>query len=182
MQQKYFWIIQKVCSLKTSNFWPAPPCSSLFILHARCLCIFLNEKLRSKKRENNYFFLLTQHKRWQCFLHRYIHTITTRKIFTCSYILKKVLKNVYTFIIKLSATTKQRILFDVWKIRQFFSQGEHRDRLNPSPPSVCFHLLIKDPPLPLQNKPFIKKSSLEEMEGVNDNASVFIHLNIKANK
>ena len=31
-------------------------------------------------------------------------------------------------------------------------------------------------------KPFIKKGLLEEMEGVNDNASAFMHLNIKANK
>ena len=33
-----------------------------------------------------------------------------------------------------------------------------------------------------RNKPFIKKSSLEEMEGVNDNARAFMHLNIKANE
>ena len=32
---------------------------------------FLNEKLGSKKRENNIF--KTQHKRSQCFLHRYIY-------------------------------------------------------------------------------------------------------------
>ena len=41
----------------------------------------------------------------------------------------------------------------------------------PSTPPVCFHLLFKDIPLPLHNKPFIKKRSLEEMEGVNDKAS-----------
>ena len=51
-----------------------------------------------------------------------------------------------------------------------------------SPPPVCFHLLFKDLPLPLHNKPFLKKGSLEEMEGINDNASAFMHLNIKANK
>ena len=47
---------------------------------------------------------------------------------------------------------------------------------------VCFHLLFKEFFLPLHNKTFIKKGSLEEMEGVNDNASSFMHLNIKANK
>ena len=35
---------------------------------------------------------------------------------------------------------------------------------------------------PLHNKPFIKKGSLEEIGGVNNNASAFMHLNIKGNK
>ena len=56
MQQKDFRVIQKVCSLKTSNFRHAPSYSSLFILHAGCLLIFLNEKLRSEKGKKNYFF------------------------------------------------------------------------------------------------------------------------------
>ena len=47
---------------------------------------------------------------------------------------------------------------------------------------VCFHLFFKDFFLPIHNKTFIKKGSLEEMEGFNDNASSFMHLNIKANK
>ena len=40
------------------------------------------------------------------------------------------------------------------------------------------------PSLPLWEtlKPFIKKGLLEEMEGVNDNTSAFMHLNIKTNK
>ena len=55
-------------------------------------------------------------------------------------------------------------------------QSEHRESLDPSPPRVCFHLHYKDPPLHyLHNKPFIKKGLLEEMEGVNDNASEFMH-------
>ena len=56
--------------------------------------------------------------------------------------------------------------------------------IDPSPalPPVCFHSLFKDLPHPLHNKTFIKKGSLEEMEEVNDNASAFMHLNIKANK
>ena len=47
----------RLCLLKTSNFQPIPPCSSLSILHVGCLWIFLNEKLRSEKREKNYFFV-----------------------------------------------------------------------------------------------------------------------------
>ena len=74
-------------------------------------------------------------------------------------------------------------LYAAWKIRQFFSQSEHRDRLDPSPSPVSFHSLFKDLLSPLlHNKPFIKKGSFEEMEGVNNNASAFMHLNIKAKK
>ena len=62
-----------------------------------------------------------------------------------------------------------------------FSQSKHSHRFDSSPPPVGFHSLFKDP-LPLHNKPFIKKGSLEEMEGVIDNASAFMHLNIKTNK
>ena len=54
-----------------------------------------------------------------------------------------------------------------------FSQSEHRDRFGSSPPPVCFHSLS------LHNKAFIKKGLLEEIEGVNDNASAFMHLNLK---
>ena len=62
-----------------------------------------------------------------------------------------------------------------------FLKSEHRDRFESSPLPVCFHSLFKDPPSPLHNKPFIKKGLLEEIEGVNDNASEFMHLNIKTN-
>ena len=51
-----------------------------------------------------------------------------------------------------------------------------------TPPPVRFHSLFMDPALPLLNKPFIKKGSVEEIEGVIDNASGFMHLNIKRNK
>ena len=61
-----------------------------------------------------------------------------------------------------------------------FSQSEHRDRLTP-PPLFVFICSLRTP-FPLHNKPFIKKGLLEDMEGVNDNASAFIHLKIKANK
>ena len=40
---------------------------------------------------------------------------------------------------------------------------------------------LRTPPF-LQNKPFIKKVSLEDTEGVNDNASAFMHVNVKAKK
>ena len=91
MQQKDFGVIQKVCSLKTSNFRPALPCSSLFILYAGCLWIFLNEKLRSEKRENNSFFCKLNIKDGNVF-NTDIYTITAIQIFTCSYIKKSLKK------------------------------------------------------------------------------------------
>ena len=55
-----------------------------------------------------------------------------------------------------------------------------------TPPSPClFSFALQgtpSPPASLHNNPFIKKGLLEEMEGVNDNAGAFMHLNIKANK
>ena len=77
------------------------------------------------------------------------------------------------------------------KLGNFFSESEHRDRYDPSPLRVRFHLLFEyrrpPPPYPPKSppsrsftiKPFIKKVLLEEMEGVNDNASAFMHLNIQ---
>ena len=112
-----------------------------------------------------------------------ISTITTIKIFTCSYI-KKSLKKCLHLFNKLLATTKQLIRRNsicCLKNQAIFFRVSIE--IDPSPPSVCFQSLFKDPPpLPLYNKTFIKKGSLEEMEGVNDNASAFMHLNIKTNK
>ena len=67
------------------------------------------------------------------------------------------------------------------KSGQFF-QSEHRDRLDPFPPLPLFvYIRSLRPPFPFYNKHFIKKVLSEEMEGVNDNASAFMHLNNKAN-
>ena len=73
---------------------------------------------------------------------------------------------------------------------------EHRVTFVVPPPHVCFHSLFteRNPfPLPLlpYNASFVKKKSekhtgvkrkhKEEIEGVHDNASAFMHLNIKTN-
>ena len=68
---------------------------------------FLNEKLRNEKREENCFFCKLNIKDGNVF-YTDMYTITTIKIFTCSDI-RKSFKNVYAFLIKLSATTKQLI-------------------------------------------------------------------------
>ena len=81
LQQKDFGVIQNVCF--TQNFYfliclpHVHPCS----FYMQDAYEFLNEKLRSEKGEKKNFFK-TQHKRWQCFLHKYISMITTIKIFT----------------------------------------------------------------------------------------------------
>ena len=51
----------------------------------------MNEKLRSEKRENN-CFLQTHHKRWQCFLHRYIYIYNYNNKIIYMFIYNKSLK------------------------------------------------------------------------------------------
>ena len=108
--------------------------------------------------------------------------ITTIKVFTCSYI-KKV--SIYAFLIKLLATTKQLIrrnsilLFK--KPGIFFHRVSMEIDLTLPHPKLGFIRSLRAPS-PLHNKPFIKKDSLEEMEGVNDNANTFMHPNIKRDK
>ena len=141
-------VIQKVCSPKTSNFQPAPPCSSLLILHAGCLWIFLNEKLWSEKREKNYLFCKLNIKDGNVFY---------------TYIYNNNNKNIYMFIYKKSLTkclcrfNKTFSNCRCLKNQAIFLQSEHRDRLNPSPPPVRFHSLFKDLPLLLTTNPLLKR-------------------------
>ena len=79
------------------------------------------------------------------------------------------------------ATYKKELYLLLEKSGNFLPR-EQRDRFDSSSAPFCFHSLCKDPPSLLHNKPLIKKGLLEEMEGVNDNASVFMHQNIKTNK
>ena len=88
------------------------------------------------------------------------------------------------YLIKLLATAKQLIrrnFICCLKSQVTFHSG-HRDSFDSSPPPVSFHSLFKVPLSPLHKKAFIKKGLLEQMEGVNDNASAFMHPNIKTNK
>ena len=52
--------------------------------------------------------------------------------------------------------------------------------LTPPLPLFVFICSLRTP-LPPPQQTLHKKSSLEEIEGVNDNASAFMHLNIKVN-
>ena len=99
----------------------------------------------------------------------------------------------YAFLIKVSVTTKQLIrrnsVCSLKNLAIFFHRVSIEIGLT-LPLPVCFHSLFKEttpphpnpPRKPLHNKSFIKNGLLEEMEGVNDNASAFMHLNVKANK
>ena len=91
------------------------------------------------------------------------------------------IKNFYAFLLKLSATTKQLIRrSSACYLKNLVIFFRVVIEIGLTPPPYLFHLLFKD--APLHNKPFIKKGSLEEMEGVNDNARAFMYLNVKANK
>ena len=91
-------------------------------------------------------------------------------------------KKVYAFLIKLSATTKQLIRRNsicCLKNQAIFHRVSIEIGLTPPLPLFVFIRLLRTS---FHNKPFIEKGLLEEMEGVNDNASAFMHLNIKTNK
>ena len=101
---------------------------------------------------------------------------------------KKVEKNVYAFLVKRLTSTKQLIRRN--SICCFKNQAIFFHRLSIEiglTPRLLLFVFIRSlrislPPSPFRNKPFVKNGSLEEIEGVNDNASAFMHLNIKANK
>ena len=93
-------------------------------------------------------------------------------------------KNVYAYLIKLLATAKKlirRSSICCLKNQAIFHRVSIEIRLAPPLPLFVFSRSLRTPSL-LYNKPFLKKGLLEEMERVNDNASAFIHLNIKTNK
>ena len=57
--------------------------------------------------------------------------------------------------------------------------------LTPPLPLLVFIRSLKTPPprhSPLHKEPFIKKGSLKEIEGIDDNASAFMHRNVKTNE
>ena len=100
--------MQKACSLKTSYFQPAFPMFIPVLFTCRMLMNFLNEELRSKKGEKNYFFYKLDIKDDNVFYTDIYYDNNNKKIYMLIYI-KKVLKNVYAFLIKLLVTAKQPI-------------------------------------------------------------------------
>ena len=92
-----------------------------------------------------------------CFLHRYISLITTIKIFPCWYI-KKVLKNVYAFFIKLLATAKQLIRRNsicCFKNQAIFQRLSKEIGLTPPLPLFVFIRSLRIPlPPPQQTQGF----------------------------
>ena len=150
MQQKDFGVIQKACSLKTSNFQHAFPCSSLFILHAGCLWIF-EWKIEEWKERKELFFWKLIIKDDNVFTQIYIYDNNNKNIYELIY--KKSFKKCLRLFNKTFSNYQanyQKELYLLIEKWGNFSQSEHRDRFYSSPPPVCFHLLFKDPPPPPQ--------------------------------
>ena len=163
LPQKDFGVIQKYVHSKLQIFDLLPlvhPCS-FYMLDAH---EFLNEKLRSEKREKNFFFC------------KLIYTITTIKIFTCSYVksLKKCLRLFNKTFNNYQATYQKELCLLFETSGNFFHRVSIEIGLGLTPLLPLFVFIC--------NKSFIKKGSFEEMNRVNDNASAFMHLNIKENK
>ena len=53
--------------------------------------------------------------------------------------------------------TYQKELYLLFEKSGNFSQSEHRDSFDSSPPPVCFHLLFKDPLPPSTTNPLLKR-------------------------
>ena len=108
----------------------------------------------------------------------YIYENNNENIYTFIYIKK--LKKCLCLFIKIfsnyQAAYQKELYLLLKKSGSFFSRVEHRERLKPSAPPVCFHSLFKDPPLPpsFRNKLFIGKGLLEEIKGANDDDSAFM--------
>ena len=165
MQQKDFGVIQKVSLLKISKFWHAPPCSSLFILHAGCLGIF-EWKIGVWKERKELFFCKLKIKADHVF-YRDIYAITTFSNYQATY-----LKELYFLFAKLDDFF-QRVSIEIHLSPRLLVIVFNRS-LSTLSPSISIPLLC--------SKPFIKMVSLDKVEGVTDNSGAFFYLKIKASK
>ena len=138
---------------------------------------FLNEKLRSEKGKKELHFCKLSIIDDNVFyadiddnnnknIYMLIYTTSLKK---CLRLINKALSN--------WKATYQKELYLLFEYQAIF-QSAHRDRFDSSPPLFVFIRFLRTPS-PLHSKPFIKKGLLEEMERVNDNASAFMHLNIR---
>ena len=116
--------------------------------------------------------------------------------FTQIYIYDNNNKNIYMLIYKKSLkkclrlfhktfsncqATYQKELYLLFEKSGNFSQSEHRDRFDSSPPPVCFHLLFKDPPPSSTTNSLLKRVSWKRWkELMIMDASASMHLNIMA--
>ena len=109
---------------------------------------FLTEKLRSEKREKNYFFCKLNTKDGNVFTQIYIYDNNSN---TYMFIYIKI---VYTFLIKLSATTKQLIRSNsiccLKNLAIFFHRVNIEIGFSPPLPMFAFIQSLKHPPPPPQ--------------------------------
>ena len=119
--------------------------------------------------------------------HIYIYTCHNEDRNIYMFICKKKFKKLSTPSNKTSATTKQLIRRNsicCLKNQAICFHRVHTETgLTPPLSLFVFICCLRIPlPFPLYKEPFIKKVSMQEMEGDNDNASAFMHLDVKANK
>ena len=150
MQQKDFGVIQKVCSLKTSNFQPAFPMFIPVNFTCRMLMIFWMKNWGAK-REKKIFFCKLDIKDDKVFYtdEKYINKYTD-----------KILKNACAFLIKLVAATKQLIRRNsicCLKHQAIFHRVNIEIGLTPSLSLFVFICSLRTPFL-LYTKPFLKRS------------------------
>ena len=158
LQQKDFGVIKKVCSLKTSNFQLA---FSMFIPgHFTCR-LLMNFWMKNwgVKRHKKIFFCKPDIKDDYVF-YTYISMITKIKIFTYWYI-KKVLKDVYAFLIKLLATAKKLIRSNFiccLKNQAIFYRVSIEIGSTPPLPLFVFIRSLRTPPPPSRTNPLSKRA------------------------
>ena len=117
-----------------------PACSSLFILHAGYIWIF-EWKIEEWKERREFFFFFCKLK------------IKDGNVFyTDIYSFLHIYISIYIFIYK-----KSLRLFNKTFSNYQATFSEHRERLDPSPPRVCFHLLFKYPLPPSTTNHLLKR-------------------------
>ena len=116
-----------------------PACSSLFILHAGYIWIFEWKIEEWKERREFFFFCKLKIKDGNVF-------------YTDIYSFLHIYISIYIFIYK-----KSLRLFNKTFSNYQATFSEHRERLDPSPPRVCFHLLFKYPLPPSTTNHLLKR-------------------------
>ena len=145
--------------IQNFKFLTCSPLLSLLILHAGCLLIFLNEKLRSEKRE--FFFCKLNIKDGNVFYKIYRHDNSTKNIYMFIYKkrLKKCLYRFNKIFSNYQATYQKELYLLFEKSSIFFSQSEQRDKLNPSPPLPLFAFIssLRTSLSPSTTNPLLKR-------------------------
>ena len=114
---------------------------------------FSNETFRSEKGEKHFIFFVNS---TQTLFFTQIYLYDNNNKNTHMLIYKKSFKKCLCLFHKTFSNcqaTYQKKLYLLFEKSGNFSQSEHRDRFESSPPPVCFHSLFKDPSPPSSTNP-----------------------------